>query len=1085
MLLKLPKLERKAYQKVRTKNIARQLIQPGIELDVVKVSSTRSGMTVSCGQEEYYLTCNKSDCPAEKGLVLLINIRPTEERIANGEIKVKGWLKHPGLQDALTPENIIKTWTNRFSYREEDPESDSPGLRQPQIGALHMIMGHLKMPLDTATVVMPTGTGKTETMLSALIANKCRRLLVIVPSDSLRRQISAKFATLGLLKQFEIVAEEAAYPIVGVMSQAFKTVEELYEFTQACNVLVTTMQILTGLSEEQTQLLVENCSNVFIDEAHHVKASIWNTFKEKFPAEKIIQFTATPFRNDGKRLDGKIIFNFPLREAQRQGYFKHIEFLPIREFDPEVADKEIAERAVERLIQDRAQGYNHLLMARCSTKERATKVYDLYKDYADLNPVMIYSGAPNFRETYERIINKEAKIIVCVDMLGEGFDLPELKVAAFHDIRKSLPITLQFAGRFTRTKHDEELGDASFIANIADLTVRAELEDLYARDADWNQLLSDASFGRINEEEEFKALMDGFTKLGSSKIPLQNIRTKLSTVVYKNKTNEWSPKQYYKAIPGYDELEFKFHDINRDENMLIIITANKVDVEWVNHKDIYLIDWKLTVVYWETKNNLLFINSSDNSSLYPDLAQAIIGEEAELVRGIDVFKAFHNIKRIRLQNVGLRYFLGKNIRFRMMVGSDVAEALSIAERQKGEKAFVMGIGYENGEPVNIGSSYKGRIWTKLDGDLKALKNWCDSLGSKLTDPNVDPNQILKETLIPTQVVEVPDVHPVHIDWAIEMYLSSETRFRFEIDGVVFDLSSIELRLNARSASNIVSFALQSGTKSVGFELQLFMNTTLEEPYPDFRIVQTSGNAVTVKYGSKSVDANRFFEEFTPTVWFADGSALTGNEYVELKHSINAYPREEIIAWDWTGVDLSAESQHVLPLITNSIQYKVITELKSRDYDIVYDDDYPGEIADVVAMKFDSEKIKVDLFHLKYAVEGVVSNQVKNLYEVCGQAQKSIHWKHKAGNEFFNHLLRRKEKKRRGNSRSRLEKGTVQDLEKLLSIAKKEIPMEFEVYIVQPGISKSAASQEILTLLGVTENFVKEVAGVNLYVITSQ
>jgi hypothetical protein len=28
-------------------------------------------------------------------------------------------------------------------------------------------------------------------------------------------------------------------------------------------------------------------------------------------------------------------------------------------------------------------------------------------------------------------------------MLGEGFDLPELKIAAFHDIRKTLAVTLQ------------------------------------------------------------------------------------------------------------------------------------------------------------------------------------------------------------------------------------------------------------------------------------------------------------------------------------------------------------------------------------------------------------------------------------------------------------------------------------------------------------------------------------------------------------------------------------------------------------------------------------------------------------------
>lgn len=117
-------------------------------------------------------------------------------------------------------------------------------------------------------------------------------------------------------------------------------------------------------------------------------------------------------------------------------------------------------------------------MARCNSKERALSIFELYKDNVDLNPVVVYSNSANFKEAYQKILNKVAKIIVCVDMLGEGFDLPELKIAAFHDIRKSLPITLQLAGRFTRTKFDEQLGDASFIANIADIEVKNELAGL-------------------------------------------------------------------------------------------------------------------------------------------------------------------------------------------------------------------------------------------------------------------------------------------------------------------------------------------------------------------------------------------------------------------------------------------------------------------------------------------------------------------------------------------------------------------------------------------------------------------------------
>ncbi len=213
--------------------------------------------------------------------------------------------------------------------------------------------------------------------------------------------------------------------------------------------------------------------------------------------------------------------------------------------------------------------------------------------------------------------------------------------------------------------------------------------------------------------------------------------------------------------------------------------------------------------------------------------------------------------------------------------------------------------------------------------------------------------------------------------------------------------------------------------------------------------------------------------------------MTGNEYVQLKQIINVYPKDNILVWNWQGVSLEKESQHVSPKITDSIQYKVIEELKKDNYDIIYDDDYSGEIADVVTLKLHPDKLSVGLYHLKFAIDGKVTEQVKNLYEVCGQAQKSVHWKHKEGTEFINHLLRRETKNRNGQTCSRLEVGTKKDLEKLLSIAKKEIPMEYEIYIVQPGFSKATATNEILTLLGVTENYLKEVAGINLKVIANQ
>lgn len=1086
--IRLPRLERIIYNESGVKNKIVQLITPQIDLPINIVTNDRSSVTIDFQGKQYCLTCNKNRYPIDVQYVLLTNQKPTNERLENHSIVVKEWLKHP-LNKEYTVDEVVTSWEDDFTYKSENIQNDIRGLRTPQLGALHSIIGHLKLPLDTATIVLPTGTGKTETMLSTLIANPCKKVLVTVPSDSLRTQIFEKFITLGLLKQFGIVGEKSLYPIVGIVREKFITTQSLQLFFEQCNVIVTTMHILIDCIEEEQELIASLCSNIFIDEAHHIKAPSWNAFKTKFPKEKVIQFTATPFRNDGQRLDGKIIFNFPLRFAQEGGYFTKINFIPVREYDIDKADKMIAEVAVQQLRTDLMNGHNHILMARCATKERAVSIFNLYCSHKDLNPVVIYSNSPNKKETYQKIINKETRIIVCVDMLGEGFDLPELKIAAFHDIRKSLPITLQFAGRFTRTKYDEQLGNASFVANIADLNVRAELEDLYADGANWNQILSDVSFGKINDEEEYKDFINGFENISNSNIPFSNITPKFSTVVYKNKTNDWFPRNFTKGISGYDDMEYKFHDINRDEKIIVIITAKKETVEWVNHKDIQQFIWNMIVVFWETKNNLLFINSSDNGSLYKELADAIVGENGknpELIKGVDVFKSFYNIDRTRLKNVGLKYFIGRDIRFRMHVGFDVAEALSIAERQKGEKAFVVGSGFENGEPANIGASYKGRIWSVIKkGDLREFKKWCTELGNKLMNVRVDPNQILKETLIPQSISEIPDVYPVCIDWDEDVYMGHENNFKFSIDNSISTVANTDICIVTPYESGKLLFSIKTEFKEAVFELVVFKNNSTDTPFDDYRIEQITKGKIEVTFGNKTINGVDFFMKYIPTIWFADGSALTGNEYVQLKQVIQVYPRENIIAWDWQGVSLEKESQQVNPKITDSIQYRVIEKLKKDNFDIIYDDDYSGEIADIITIKLHSDKLCVRLYHLKYAIDGRVSEQIKNLYEVCGQAQKSIHWKHKDGKDFINHLLRRQTKTRNGQVCSRLEVGTLRDLEKLLSIAKQKIPMEFEIYIVQPGFSKLNATNEILTLLGVTENYIKEVAGISLKVIASE
>src|SRR5699024_7717925 len=137
------------------------------------------------------------------------------------------------------------------------------------------------------------------------------------------------------------------------------------------------------------QIMANLTSHLFVDEAHHSKAGNWDKFIKCFGKEKVIQFTATPYRNDGKMLDGRIIYNFTLKEAQDQGYFKEIDFIPIREYDKSLADIKMADVAVKRLREDLANGKEHILMARCENQPRSEEIYKIYLKYKDLNPILI------------------------------------------------------------------------------------------------------------------------------------------------------------------------------------------------------------------------------------------------------------------------------------------------------------------------------------------------------------------------------------------------------------------------------------------------------------------------------------------------------------------------------------------------------------------------------------------------------------------------------------------------------------------------------------------------------------------------
>jgi hypothetical protein len=132
------------------------------------------------------------------------------------------WLRHP-LKNA-TPDfrqeiaDTIDSWRNAFAYIEEDVTKGVIGLRKPQIGAIHAVHSHWSIHKTVGTVVMPTGTGKTEVMLGVLVSAACERLVVIVPTDALFGRSSRESSSRSAFSSIPRAA--CSHPLHSIPSSA-------------------------------------------------------------------------------------------------------------------------------------------------------------------------------------------------------------------------------------------------------------------------------------------------------------------------------------------------------------------------------------------------------------------------------------------------------------------------------------------------------------------------------------------------------------------------------------------------------------------------------------------------------------------------------------------------------------------------------------------------------------------------------------------------------------------------------------------------------------------------------------------------
>ena len=650
-------------------------------------------------------------------------------------------------------------------------------------------------------------------------------------------------------------------------------------------------------------------------------------------------------------------------------------------------------------------------------------------------------------------------------MFGEGIDIPQLKIAAIHDKYKSLPITLQFIGRFARAKSG--VGSATLITNIANDELNESLQELYSQDSDWNSMLNILSDKEINREISLQNLAKGFDDNTIKGINIQQLRPKISMVAYHTNQTKWNLGE----LQSLFELDKCYITVNSEKNVIVVIEKENIEVSWTSFKGIFNTDWNLHLVYWNTEKKIVCVNST-KKGLSNKIMDCLFSEYSK-ISGEQVFRCLFGIKRLMLGTIGLKSALDGPVRFRMFAGIDIGSGISESQKETSLKSNLFGVGYDGNGKMSIGCSYKGRIWSKWVESIDFWMKWCDMIATKLLDESVDTSKILAGTLIPTVITERPNSVPYGIEWPVEMALINDNSVLISDGRVSYPIYEMEIELKNNNSTGPIQFCIYNDYIYEEYKLNI------TDSGFEFIIVKSGG--LSIQKGNRESKLNVFFNDYPPTIKFTDQSMLEGNIQVKLPTTPAAFNLDRMTQWSWKDINIRKESQGKNKE-KGTIQYHVIEQLKKKDcYSVIFDDDGAGEIADVVAIDDKGETIEIQFYHCKYSHGDKPGARLSDLYEVCCQAEKSVKWCQDP-KEIINRLIKR-EILRNKYGTSRFEVGDIRKL--------KEIRNKMRLYhvrigitIVQPGVEKSLINDDMLRIISGAASYALDTYGVKLEVICS-
>jgi excisionase family DNA binding protein len=375
---------------------------------------------------------------------------------------------------------------NDFFVSAEAEIEGNPYLRDPQREAYKAAEEFFARGGKRAVLQLPVGCGKTG-LISILPLGIARgRALVIAPNLTIKEELSRaldvtnKRACFWNKCRVLSPATMAAGPYVALLGGQDANVHDC----DNSHFVLTNIQQLASSADRWLPLFPENYFDmILVDEGHHNAAPSWKKVFERFREAKVVSLTATPFRSDAREVEGDLIYRYSFKRAMLKGYIKRLqavyvapeeifftydgddqhhtlaEVLELKEEEwfsrgvalSPICNKHIVDASLDRLEKLRSSGTHHQLIAVACSVSHAKAIRSLYGERG-YEAAEIHSGMDEDKRTdvIQKLRSGMLDCVIQVQILGEGFDHPQLSVAAIFRPFRSLAPYVQFVGRIMR-----------------------------------------------------------------------------------------------------------------------------------------------------------------------------------------------------------------------------------------------------------------------------------------------------------------------------------------------------------------------------------------------------------------------------------------------------------------------------------------------------------------------------------------------------------------------------------------------------------------------------------------------------------